>query len=439
MPSGPPPMSTSTANTATVRSPAPVIPASGSRRLPWIVTLLFSASFLNYLDRQTLSVLKPVVKAALELDDAGYALLVNVFTFCYAISYIGSGWVVDKIGARKSLVLFVTGWSLATIGCGLVSSFFAFAAFRALLGVMEPGNFPCTMRAMTLWAPTGRRAFLMGLAGAGGTIGAVVAAPMIAALATRFGWQMAFIVPGFAGLGFAVAWWCVYREPQELAPTSSQASTPADASATAPPPALPWSRLWTRRSLWGIVLARFVSDPVWYFCLFWMPGYFQEQRGLSLQASGMVGWIPFLAGNLGALGVGLLSDRWGRRLGDPFKARRRLLTIAACFGPVAALVPHAPGLPLTVALLSVVALVCLIWLLLLGPLVADTFPAGNAASVWAISGAFGATGAIFFNYGVGRVSGVLGVERMFLLMGALHLSAAAILKICVRPVDAKTP
>ncbi len=435
-------MSNVTSNTTrspfdTVAPFAPPLPGSQSRRLPWIVALLFFSSFLNYLDRQTLSVLKPTIKAAFDLDDSGYAFLVNIFTVCYALAYIGSGWMVDKIGARKALTLFVAGWSLATIGCGLASSFFAFAAFRALLGIMEPGNFPCTMRAMTLWAPLGRRAFLMGLAGAGGTVGAVAAAPMIATIATQFSWQAAFIAPGVLGMGFAVFWWLVYREPQELA-TAGDASTTSGSPDTAElaPPALPWTKLWTQRSLWGIVLARFISDPVWYFCLFWMPGYFQEQRGLSLQASGMVGWIPFLVGNLGALGAGILSDRLGRRLGDTMKARRRFLTIAACFGPLAALVPHAPGLTLTIALLSLVALVCLIWLLLLGPLVADTFPAGNAASVWAISGAFGATGAILFNYGVGQVSGAIGIERMFLVMGGLHLAAAALLKICVRPVKA---
>ncbi|AHF91734.1 MFS transporter [Opitutaceae bacterium TAV5] len=425
----------------TVSATAPAVPvsASGTRRLPWIVVLLFLGSFLNYLDRQTLSILKPTIKTALALDDSGYAFLVNVFTFCYAAAYIGSGWVVDRIGARKALTIFVTGWSLATIGCGLVSSFFAFAAFRALLGIMEPGNYPCTMRAMTLWAPPGRRAVLMGLAGAGGTIGAVVAAPMIASLATWFSWQMAFIVPGLLGIGFAVAWWFVYREPQELTGVAVAHPASSPLATAAEPPALAWSKLWTQRSLWGIVLARFISDPVWYFCLFWMPGYFQEQRGLSLQASGMVGWIPFLVGNLGALGVGFLSDRLGRRLGDPMKARQRLLMIAACFGPLAMLVPHAPGMTLTLILLSLVALVCLVWLLLLGPLVADTFPAGNAASVWAISGAFGAIGAILFNYGVGRISGALGVERMFLVMGVLHLVAAALLKVCVRPVKAGEP
>jgi len=398
-------------------------------RSPWrlgiIVALLFTASFLNYLDRQTLSVLKPTIKAEFGLDDPGYAVLVNVFTFCYAAAYIGSGWVVDRLGARLALTLFMVGWSLATIGCGLARSFFIFGAFRALLGVMEPGNFPATIRAMTLWAPLKNRAFLMSLTGAGGTVGAIAAAPLIAWLATAYSWHAAFVVPGLVGFALAVAWWTIFREPEVI--------TPSD-SVTVSAPALPWTQLWRQRSTWGVVLARLVSDPVWYFCLFWMPGYFQEQRGLSLKASGLVGWIPFLVGNLGALSLAAFSDWLARRNAESLSARRRVLVGAACFAPLIALVPHAAGLPATVALLSLAALICLTWLLLLSPVIADTFPAENVASVWAIAGAFGATGAMVFNYAIGQISTTLGSERMFLVLGCLHPIAAVLLLLFVRKV-----
>lgn len=397
-------------------------------RLWSVVALLFAASFLNYLDRQTLSILKPTIKAEFALDDTGYAFLVNVFTFCYAAAYIGSGWVVDRLGARLALTLFMLGWSVATIACGLATSFFAFAAFRALLGIMEPGNFPASARAMTLWAPLQQRAFLMSLAGAGGTVGAVAAAPLIAGLATSYSWQAAFVVPGLAGLVLAVIWWVVFREP----------AAPADAAEPVPPvpvAPLPWPALWRQRALWGVVLARLVSDPVWYFCLFWMPGYFQEQRGLTLKEAGMVGWIPFLVGNVGALSCAAFSDRLTRRGLRGLTARRRVLVGAACFAPLIALVPHTSSLALVVTLLSLAALICLTWLFLLSPVIADTFPAGNVASVWAIAGAFGATGAIVFNFCIGRVTTVLGDTLVFSALGILHLLAAVLLVSLVRKVN----
>ncbi|MFT3784199.1 MAG: MFS transporter [Nibricoccus sp.] len=410
-----------------MKSPMPYTasPTLPSRRLWLIVALLFTATFLNYLDRQTLSILKPTIKTEFNLDDSGYAALVNVFTFCYAAAYVGSGWVVDRLGARLALTLFMIGWSLATIGCGLTRSFFAFAAFRALLGIMEPGNFPASIRAMTLWAPLQNRAFLMSLAGAGGTVGAIAAAPLVASLATAYSWHAAFVVPGLTGLVLAIAWWISFREPQEVA--ASAETKPVTS-------ALPWSSLWKRRSTWGIILARLVSDPVWYFCLFWMPGYFQEQRGLSLKTAGMVGWIPFLVGNIGALSLAALSDRIARRGGEMLVARRRVLIGSACCAPLIALVPHAPGLPTTVALLSLAALICLTWLLLLMPVIADTFPAGNVASVWAIAGAFGAGGAMVSNYVLGKISTTLGSEHMFLALGCLHPIAAGLVCALVRNV-----
>lgn len=392
-----------------------------------ILVLLFFAGVINYVDRQTLSVLKPMVKTAFATDDAGYAFLVNVFTLCYAAAYIVTGWLVDRLGARRGLVIFVTLWSLATIACGFATTFTAFAICRALLGLAEPGNQPVTIRALTLWVPTDRRGLTMSLVGAGGTVGSIAAAPLIAWLANGFGWHAAFVAPGVCGLMIAVAWWFVYRNPTVA--TSTSVTSPA------PVPALPWPALWRQRSLWGIVLARFVSDPVWYFCLFWMPGYFQEQRGLSLEQAGRIGWIPFLAASVGAVSLAAWSDRLGRRMGNHLRARKRLLAILALFAPLAMLIPHLPGLAATVVVLSVVAVICLSWLSILGPLVADTFPAGNVASVWSVAGAFGAFGAILFNHEIGRITTSVGATTMFVVLGGLHLLAAGILLTLVRKVN----
>src|SRR5690606_1987145 len=161
-----------------------------------IVVLLFGASLINYVDRQTLSVLKPLVKSVLAIEDTDYALLVNVFTFCYAGAYIATGWLVDRIGPRIALFVFITVWSLATIGCGLANTFLAFAACRAVLGLAEPGNQPATVKALTLWVPTQRRGLMMSVVGGGSTVGSIIAAPLVASLATRFGWHAAFFVPG---------------------------------------------------------------------------------------------------------------------------------------------------------------------------------------------------------------------------------------------------
>lgn len=405
--------------------PAATDPARTSLRYWGIVVLLFGAGMINYIDRQSLSILKPLVKTNLGINDEKYALLVNIFTFCYAGAYIATGWLVDRIGPRLALFWFITIWSLATIGCGFANTFVAFAVCRAILGLAEPGNQPVAVKALTLWAPLHRRGLMMSLVGGGSTVGSIAAAPLIAWLATSHGWHAAFIVPGVIGLGIGLGWWFVYRHPAQPAAAAAQ---PAVAAATP----LRWGQLWRSRSLWGIVLARFISDPVWYYCLFWMPGYFQEERGLSLAESGRIGWIPFAAASLGGIGVAAYSDRLGRQWGDPWRARRRLLLVLACLGPLCLVVPHAQSLAVTVGLLCVVAVVCLGWLSLLGPLVADTFPAGNVGSVWSIAGAFGALGAMIFNFNVGRISTAVGSERMFFILGLLHLAAAAILLGLVR-------
>jgi len=380
-----------------------------TRRAGWVIALLVGASFLNYLDRQVLSILKPVIKAEFGLDDSGYATIVNVFTFCYAAAYIGTGWVIDRFGVRAAYAAFVGVWSFATLLGGVARSLPTFTFARGLLGLAEPAHAPTTIRVGVLWFPPERRAFLMSVAAWGGTIGAVAAPPLISWMALTWSWRAAFIVPGFVGLVLSIVWWFFYRDPVEAA-----ASRP-DARPTAP-----WGSLWCRPALWGIVLARLISDPVWYFCLFWMPGYFQEERGLSLKDTGLVGWIPFLAGNLGALACAALSDRLVARLQVPARARVALLAGLTLFAPLTCLVPHLSGMPAVLTLLSVTAIVCIGWFAALGPLATDIFPAGNAASVWAIAGAFGAVGAMVFNHVIGHLTSSLGIGRMFLVLGCLH-------------------
>jgi ACS family hexuronate transporter-like MFS transporter len=388
------------------------------RRLWFILGLLFAASFLNYLDRQTLSVLKPTIKTAFTLDEPGYALLVNVFTACYAAAYIGTGIVVDWLGVRRAYTGFVVAWSVAAIGSGLARTLSVLTASRALLGLAEPAHAPTSVRVAALWFPAPRRALLMTVAAAGGTVGAIAAPPLTAWLALGWSWRAAFVVPGVAGVLLAAVWWMVYRDPVRAAGGAGSAVATR---------AFAWSQLWRQKSLWGFILVRLVSDPVWYFLLFWMPGYFQEQRGLSLKAAGFVGWIPFLTGNLGAIACAAYSDRLGVRLGDPLRARKRVLVGVALLGPLAAFVPGISQVGGVVTLLAIIAIVCLGWLFLLGTLVTDSFPAGNAASVWAIAGAFGAAGAMVFNYSVGQITTSLGSDRMFLIMAVMHPLAAVLL------------
>jgi ACS family hexuronate transporter-like MFS transporter len=398
-----------------------------SRRRWIILALIFCAIVLNYFDRQILSILKPKLKTEFNLDDPGYALLANIFTFCYASMYPVTGWVVDRFGARRMMLAGILGWSTACLGAGLTRTFGQFAFFRGMLGVAEPMAFPAQLRVVTMWFPGSLRATANSISVAGGTIGAIIAPPLIAFLSLKFGWHSAFIVPAILGLGIAILWWFIYRDPPPEVAQLAGADTPAQGTK------FTWPQLWRTRSLWGILLIRFISDPVWYFCLFWLPGYLQEQSGLTLAQIGMLGWIPFLAADLGGIGSAAWSDKLVRRGNAPLRARKIMLTTTAILAPVCALTPHFPHPAVTLIIFSIVGAVCLSWLFSLSVVIAETFPQGNVGSVLGIAGGFGAAGAMLFNYFVGQVIGTVGAGKMFGIMAILHPVAAVVLWTMVRP------
>lgn len=387
----------------------------------WLILgLIFSAIVLNYVDRQILSILKPTLKTEFGFDDRGYALLVNVFTVAYAAMYPVAGWLVDRFGARRVMFTGMLVWSLACLGTGLSRALGSFAFFRGLLGMSEPTAFPSQLRVVTIWFPGSLRATANSLCVAGGSCGAIVAPPLVAWLALKFNWHAAFIVPGVLGVGCAALWWLIYREPPRGG-TGIEGNV-ADANA-----AFTWPELWRTRTLWGVLLIRFVSDPVWYFCLFWLPGYLQENSGLTLAQVGQVGWIPFLAADIGGIASAAWSDRMVRRGTEPLRARKIMLTAMACFAPLCVLTPHLPHPVATLAIFSLVAAACLSWLFSLSVVIAEAFPARNVASVLGIAGGCGAVGAVVFNAYVGQMLATIGSGRVFAAMAVLHTIAAGLL------------
>ena len=397
-----------------------------------IVAIMLLAIIFNYVDRQLVSVLKPMLKSEFNLDDSGYAFILNIFTVCYAAMYPATGWLVDRFGARRVMFVGMVTWSLACIGGAISKTVGHFSFFRGMLGISEPTIFPAQLKVVTVWFPGKLRATANGICQAGGSIGAIIAPFLVAWLALTYTWHAPFIVMGVIGLLIAVAWKLVHRDPPEYIQKEALQSTVSDGSV-----GFSWKELWARKSLWGVILIRFISDPVWYFCLFWLPGYLQEESGLSLAQIGMFGWIPFLIADLGAVGISALSDKLVRRGYAPLRARKKMLLMITFFTSLCAVTPYLSHAATTIAVFSIVALVCVSWLFTLSVVVAETFPMKNVASVWGIAGGFGALGAVIFNYFVGELMGKLGSEKIFLIMAFLHPIALLILWTVVKPEKPK--
>ncbi|MBL1409332.1 MFS transporter [Sphingobacterium faecale] len=398
-----------------------------------IVAVAFITIVINYIDRQIVSILKPILKVEFNLDDSGYAIIVNIFTICYATMYPVTGWLVDKFGPKKIMFWGIITWSMASIGGGIARTVGQFGFFRGLLGLAEPTNFPSTVKITTIWFPGKLRATANSLCQAGGSIGAIIAPPIIAWLTIQYGWQSAFIVMGVLGILIAFAWFFIYKEPpmhilEESVPVAKNENAIQ----------FSWLQLWKTRSLWGILLIRFISDPVWYFCLFWLPGYLQEDSGLSLAQVGMFGWIPFLLADFGAIGSSAYSDSLVRKGYSPLLARKRMLSIITCLMPLCILTPFMTNAAGTLIVFSIIAMSCFSWLLTMNVVVAEAFPIQNVASVIGIAGGFGALGAVVFNTFVGSLIGTVGADKIFFAMAALHPIALLLLWTFVRKESVKS-
>ena len=400
------------------------------KRRWFIVITIFIAIICNYLDRQLLSILKPTIKDSFDLGDADYAFIVNIFMICYAIMYPVSGWLVDKYGPKKVMFAGILAWSIACIGGGLSSNVEQFTFFRGLLGLAEPTIFAGQVVAITIWFSGKQRATVNSFCAAGGSIGTVIAPILIAWLSTILVWHDIFVIAGALGVVISILWWVVYKEPPaEILKITLQENKANDGGKEA----FSWKQLWSTRSLWGVILIRFISDPVWYFCLFWLPGYLQEDSGLTLMQVGWVGWIPFFVGAMGGILTSAWSDHMVKKGMSSLRARKLMMSVVALAAPICILTPYVHQAVFVLIIFSIVAIVCLSWLFTINVVIAESFPMKNVASVVGITAGFGAVGGAIFNYYVGQLIGSVGAEKLFLVMGCLHLIAILILWKMTRP------
>lgn len=379
-----------------------------------VLTLLFLAGVLNYVDRQALSILAPRIQTDLGIDDLGYAHIVQCFLFAYCASYIVAGWITDKLGTRLTLALYLGWWSAANLATGLVRGAISLGIGRALLGLGESGLYTAAPKAIGEHFEPEQRGFAFGLFTAGAMIGATLAPPLIGGLAIKYGWRAAFVVTGAAGFGVVAAWLAVYRRPDVTGPETEAANT------------VQWGPILRDPTVWGLATARLIADPVWYFYLFWFPKYLADARGMSLLAIAQLAWLVYLASDIGSVGGGWFSGWLIRRGSSPVRSRMIAMTIAAALAPLGMLIAGGVGIGLTLTLAAIVAFAHLVFQANMGTLIVDHYPQRTVSTVFGIIGAGSSLGGIFSTQLIGHLASGGSYDRIFLMMGLLHPVACAV-------------
>lgn len=393
--------------------------SSAPSRMRWVIlALLFASTVLNYVDRQTLSILAPMVQRDLGMDDIGYAHVVQLFLIAYTIAYLLAGWLTDRLGTRLALALFVGWWSLANMATGLVRSAGALGVARAMLGLGEAGNYTAGPKAISEHFPARERGFAFGIYTAGAMVGATIAPPLIGWLALAHGWRAAFVATGALGFVWLAAWLAIYPRRKGERPAANEPT--------------PWAAILRERPLWGFALSRMLADPVWYFYLFWFPKYLSDQRGLDLATIAATAWIVYLAADIGSIGGGVFSGRLIRRGMAPARSRIVTLAAAAMLAPAGMAIAAGPSIPLTFAIAALVAFAHLVFQINLSTLVVDLYPTRVVATVFGIVAAGSGLGGIFSTQLIGQFAQSGNYAQIFVLMGLLHPAAALVAWLSLR-------
>jgi ACS family hexuronate transporter-like MFS transporter len=422
---------------------AAVAPAVGRYR--WVIcALLFFGTTINYVDRQVLGILARDLQREIGWTELQYGNIVAAFSAAYAIGLILAGRLMDRFGVRTGYAVALTIWSIAGMVTALARTPVQFGLCRALLGLGEAGNFPAAIKGVAEWFPKKERAFATGIFNAGTNVGAVVAPLTVPWIAINLGWQWAFFLTGAIGFLWLAFWLPMYRKP-ELHPRLSKAelaliqSDPPD-----PPGRTPWVRLIPHRQASAFAIAKYMTDPIWWFYLFWTPNFLRDVHKLDLSTIPLPLIVIYLIADVGSVGGGWLSSRFIKRGWTVNKARKTAMLICALSVTPVLLVPRIESLWVAVLLIGLAAAAHQGWSANVFTLVSDSFPRQAVGSVVGIGGMAGAVGGVVFAV----VTGVLLQLRPgdysvnFVVAGSIYLVTLGLIHLLVpqiRQADVDAP
>ena len=412
-------------------SPATPVEAAAERvgRFRWVIcALLFAATALNYVDRQIIGILQPMLAHKFHWTETDYSNVVFSFQLAYAVGYIVFGKLIDRIGARLGYALAVVIWTLAHVAHAWASSLTDFIVARFAIGLGESGNFPAGLKAVAEWFPKRERALATGIFNAGTNVGAIVTPLIVPAITLTLGWQAAFLITGSFTVIWLVVWLAVYRPPRqherlgaaELALIESDPPDPAVAS-------IPWRKLLTVRETWAYALGKFLIDPVWWMWLFWLPDFLVKRHHLDLATFGPPLVAIYLISDVGSIAGGWMSSRL-LRAGFSLNAARKsaMLLCAVLVLPVFA-VAYVNSLWGAVAIVGLAAAAHQGFSCNLFTLPSDVFPRRAVATLIGIGGTAGAIGGMLLAKYAGFVLDRLGTFKpLFAYAGCAYLLALAV-------------
>lgn len=396
-------------------------------RFRWVIlTLIFFATTINYLDRIVFSVLIPVIRQELHLSDREYGYVNGAFQLAYTIGFLFMGKFIDLFGTRIGYAAAIAWWSLAAMLHATARSALGLAFWRTLLGLGESGNFPAAIKAVAEWFPKKDRAFATGIFNAGTNVASMIGPPLFVWMLNDLGlsWRACFLVTGSVGFLWLVLWLWLHKPPErhrrvnaaELAYIQSDAEPIGER-------AMGWRQALLFKQTWGFALAKFFTDPVWWFYLYWLPPYLYDVRKFDLKQIGWALPVVYLMADAGSVFGGWLSGYWIRRGWDHAKARKTAMLCFALMMPIASMAALAKSAVLAVGLISLATAAHQAMSANLYTTISDVFPKRAVASVIGIGSSAGGLGGVLFSAVIpGIVVESFGYTPVILTMGVFHLT-----------------